>query len=184
LFDQEHQLAYDEHGELVQAFINQRAVSIHACNYPRWSGGLTKLFNMPHVRRARRLAAHATDSSTIDIILLHPEAARLVQKGELEYTRQDVLEPIPDQHNLVIAFNVLLKCYFCDAKIRVAVRNVRNCLLDGGFLIAGTEDSDFSVFVKSEGKLLMKYRRGSGSGCDDIIADESQNDDCRVLRPN
>jgi len=87
-----------------------------------------------------------------------------------------VFAPWPEEQPQIIKVaNVLNRAYFSDARIRLAIRLLRDALSDGGklFLTDNRRIEKVSVLQKRGDRLLLFARHNGGSEMTDLAIDES-----------
>ena len=92
--------------------------------------------------------------------VVHPAVEQLFGQSAFRLQEIDVFQPIPDQYELILSFNLLSQYYFTSDAISVGVRNLAASLTEGGFLILGNWQS-VAAFQKSEGSLIVRFRQGN-----------------------
>ncbi len=93
------------------------------------------------------------------VTLICGALSRLVKDDpRVDFMQYDVMKPSDRRFDIVRAMNVLNQEYFSDEQLKVALRNIRDSLEDGGVFVTGKNESPDSQVA---GGVYKKERNGS-----------------------
>ena len=121
---------------------------------------------------AKSVLSHSRDApeQLKKIELVNPEILKL--KGDIEFTRYDIFERWPGEKvDLIIAANIINRCYFPDSQILRSVRNLASALRIGGRLVVvdNREIEKATIFRFMDRKTVPEVDIHGGTEIRDLI---------------
>ena len=162
-YDAERDCIYDEEWNLLQKKFKTQFFTVNRAHrsadvHRIISHSLFLPFNLMSWYLKKRY--RRTDRTRADSIrLLHPEIERRLHDGIFSIRKINVFEPIREQFDLIVSFNLLQKNYFPRPLIQKGIDNLTNALSENGLLIMGDTVS-FSVSMKRKGGLALIEKNG------------------------
>jgi hypothetical protein len=126
------------------------------------------------------LADHKTRCANIEMtrleLLCRQCRARISENDNFRFESRDVLSSSAERFDIVRAMNLLNHCYFSEAKLRRAVKNIFQSMNDGGLFITGSNIEqgtivDGAVYKRTNNRLHRMEISGSGSYVDGLISE-------------
>lgn len=163
LYDRARECVFDDAGNLLQVRRNDRFFSLYRPHtssdfYSMFTSGLLAPLAFKTWLAKRRLP-FIPGSRNVPILILHPEVEDRISQGLFRLQKVDVFSPVAGQFDLILSFNLLLKNYFSQERINVAIDNMKQALSENGLLIVGNDNS-FCVSKKIGEKLVLLERNG------------------------
>jgi hypothetical protein len=102
--------------------------------------------------------------------------ARISENDNFRFESYDVLSCPTERFDIIRAMNVLNYCYFSEAKLRRAVKNIFQSINDGGLFITGSNIEQGTivnggVYKRTNDRLQRIEISGNGSYVDALISD-------------
>ncbi|PWB83560.1 MAG: hypothetical protein C3F11_05945 [Methylocystaceae bacterium] len=154
---------FDEHGNLLQVAFRKFYFSIykgHKCG-DQYTFISTCLL-LPHSIAAwclKKLYRFDPGAECRRLLVVHPEVEQHLGRGIYHLEVMDIFQPIPDNYDVILSFNLLQKNYFPPAVIAAGIANLASSLTEGGLLVLGDTDS-FWALQKQDGSLITRLRKG------------------------
>jgi hypothetical protein len=111
------------------------------------------------------------DDTARPILLIHP-LLQDARNQNVIIRKYDVMEPWPyDKVNLVIAANLLNRCYFADERIQQALRNVNGALKDDGrvAIVDNRDRERATIFLFRAGSAVVERRINGGTELEELV---------------
>jgi hypothetical protein len=164
LYDARRRCVFDDQGNLLQVAFGRYYFSIYRGHV---SGDeytlLSSCLLFPHsivgwyLRRRYRFEPRRDYQQ---LLVVHPEVEKLLDREVFRLQEMDVFEPIPGRYELILSFNLLQQNYFPAERIRAGVNNLAEALSEGGLLVMGNSES-FLALQKRNGTMIPCAREGS-----------------------
>lgn len=164
LYDRARQCIYDEAENLLQVGFKLLFFSLHRVGTAgdRYTP-VMKALALPHSVMAwflrKRYPFRASDMYR-RLLVVHPEAEQLLDRGVFHLQEMDVFQPISGRYDLILSFHLLNLWYFQEDAITTGIKNLAASLSDGGLLVVGNSES-FVAFQKQGGSLVPRLREGN-----------------------
>jgi hypothetical protein len=125
---------------------------------------------LEHCLGKQMVASYLAGNITAKEIILFSPKAILLAKQDVRFTllQHDLFRPLTEQHHVIRAMNILNSSYFSLQELRTIIRNLHDGLLEGGYLITGSNQNADSpvhggIYQKLSGKFNEVWKINSGS---------------------
>ncbi len=138
LYDPDRKIIFDQDGNLLQVLGRRHFTSLNF-EYKYRIEHLYHLFNRLYTARLKKRYQEVKPETgrIIHIPLVYPS---LLSNPRFRTARMDVFQPIGERYDLIICMNLLQTRYFSHIMIEAGIKNLKNALFPGGFLLTGVTD--------------------------------------------